>query len=220
MRGNFARYRTGVNPYFVWEPFDGGAGWRPFAELLDPAVAAQRVAVSRQALVAMFGLAEDAVPERVVASVLFLGYASRLVSPPLAAALAGQVPDVGPADLWWREVPGGPLPLAVRPKAERPAHDYFDVVVLGLVAPLAEVFMDRFHLSPHVVWGNVASALGGAAGQIGSASAWASVAELLRRAPLKGRADVHGAALRRRNCCLYYRIPGGGTCGDCVLRKA
>ena len=22
---------------------------------------------------------------------------------------------------------------------------------------------------------------------------------------------------RRRSCCLFYRIPGGGTCGDCVL---
>jgi hypothetical protein len=21
----------------------------------------------------------------------------------------------------------------------------------------------------------------------------------------------------RRSCCLYYRIPGGGLCGDCVL---
>ncbi|WP_307845510.1 (2Fe-2S)-binding protein [Planomonospora sp. ID67723] len=22
----------------------------------------------------------------------------------------------------------------------------------------------------------------------------------------------------RRTCCLYYRVPGGGMCGDCVLR--
>jgi len=22
---------------------------------------------------------------------------------------------------------------------------------------------------------------------------------------------------RRLSCCLYYRVPGGGTCGDCVL---
>ncbi|MEC4021033.1 (2Fe-2S)-binding protein, partial [Streptomyces sp. H27-D2] len=21
----------------------------------------------------------------------------------------------------------------------------------------------------------------------------------------------------RRSCCLYYRVPGGGMCGDCVL---
>ena len=27
-----------------------------------------------------------------------------------------------------------------------------------------------------------------------------------------------GWTFRRRSCCLYYRVPGGGVCGDCVLR--
>ncbi|MFI5912970.1 (2Fe-2S)-binding protein [Dactylosporangium sp. NPDC051541] len=210
-----------MNPYFVWESYDGGAGWRPFADLLDPGVVAERVRVSRQALCAMFGLDPGLVPERVIASTLLLGYCARLVSPPLAQSLAeGTVPDVGPGDLWWREVPGGPLPVAVPPHENRAAEDFFAVVVEGLVTPLAEVFMDRFRLSPHVVWGNVASALGGAAGQIGRPSAWPAVAGLLDRPPLKGMAEVRGTALRRRNCCLYYRIPGGGTCGDCVLRTS
>jgi ferric iron reductase protein FhuF len=209
-----------VNPYFVWEPYAGGAEWRPFADLLTPDVVAERVAVSRRALVAMFGIGEDAVPERVVASVLMLGWASRLVSPPLAAALSeGSVPDVGPDDLWWREVPGGPLPLAVHQTGSRPASDLFDVVVLGLLAPLVDVFRDRFRLSPQVLWGNVASALGGAAGQL-PAAAWPAVAVLLERPPLAGMAVVGRNGLRRRNCCLYYRIPGGGTCGDCVLNKS
>jgi hypothetical protein len=84
------------------------------------------------------------------------------------------------------------------------------------VAPLLEVFRARFRLSPQVLWGNVASALGGAAGQLG-ARAWPAVGSLLTRSPLSGMAIVAGRSLRRRNCCLYYRIPGGGTCGDCVL---
>jgi iron complex transport system ATP-binding protein len=25
------------------------------------------------------------------------------------------------------------------------------------------------------------------------------------------------AGYRRTSCCLYYRVPGGGLCGDCVL---
>ncbi|MFG2043185.1 (2Fe-2S)-binding protein [Dactylosporangium sp. NPDC048998] len=213
-----------MNPYFVWEDPEAGAGWRPFAELLDPGVVAERVAVSRQALVAMFGLAEDAVPERVVASVLFLGYASRLLSPLLAESLEGTIRGVTPADLWWRPVPGGPLPIAARAVEARPAADLFDVAVLGLVAPLLEVFRARFRLSPQVLWGNVASALGGAAGQLPK-GAWPAVADLLGRPPLAGMAIVGQGAggqgsLRRRNCCLYYRIPGGGTCGDCVLRPA
>ncbi|MFV2120727.1 (2Fe-2S)-binding protein, partial [Streptomyces sp. Act-28] len=28
---------------------------------------------------------------------------------------------------------------------------------------------------------------------------------------------LRGPALRRRTCCLYYRCPGGGLCGDCVF---
>jgi hypothetical protein len=24
-------------------------------------------------------------------------------------------------------------------------------------------------------------------------------------------------SFRRRSCCLYYRVPGGELCGDCVL---
>ncbi|MEU9111287.1 (2Fe-2S)-binding protein [Streptomyces sp. NPDC048483] len=30
---------------------------------------------------------------------------------------------------------------------------------------------------------------------------------------------VSPLAYRRRNCCLYYRVPGMGTCGDCVLNR-
>ncbi|MEU7551440.1 (2Fe-2S)-binding protein [Streptomyces sp. NPDC044571] len=26
-------------------------------------------------------------------------------------------------------------------------------------------------------------------------------------------------AFVRRSCCLYYKVPGGGFCGDCVLRR-
>jgi FhuF-like iron-sulfur protein len=26
-----------------------------------------------------------------------------------------------------------------------------------------------------------------------------------------------GLSFRRRSCCLYYRVPGGGLCGDCTL---
>jgi ferric iron reductase protein FhuF len=42
--------------------------------------------------------------------------------------------------------------------------------------------------------------------------------ELLARESLRG----HGRYERpdrfvRASCCLFYRIPGGGLCGDCVL---
>ncbi|MEV4508902.1 (2Fe-2S)-binding protein [Dactylosporangium sp. NPDC049525] len=206
-----------MNPYFVWEDFAPDAGWRPFTELLDPAVAAERVAVARETLIAMFGLDPATVPVRVVASVTFLGVASRLLAPPL---ITPRYP--APEQLYWKPVPGGPWPMAcVAPPAGGPSTAALhERVVLGLVAPLLAMFQDRFRLSPKVLWGNVSSALAGAAGQLDDPAAWAVVAELLDVEPLAGTADLRGRALRRRNCCLYYRIPGGGTCGDCVLRRS
>ncbi|MGG7569367.1 (2Fe-2S)-binding protein [Streptomyces sirii] len=35
-----------------------------------------------------------------------------------------------------------------------------------------------------------------------------------------GTLDPTVPAFSRRSCCLYYRAPGGGLCGDCVLRQA
>ncbi|MET7399546.1 (2Fe-2S)-binding protein [Dactylosporangium sp. NPDC005572] len=205
-----------LGPYFVWDAYDGDAAWRPFTDLLDPEVAAERVGVSRRALIGMFGLADDVVPERVVASVLFLGIASRLVSPLLAdVVLDDRVRAAEPADLWWKPVPGGPWPVACGPVATRPA-DALLPVVLGLVEPVLATFRERFRLSPKVLRGNVASALAGAAGQL-PGDPWPVVAGLLARPPLLGTASLAGRSLRRHNCCLYYRIPGGGTCGDCVL---
>ena len=79
------RVAAEVGPYFVWEPWVDGAGWRPLAELTRPDVVAERVAAARAAMIGMFGMAEDDVPVRVIASVTFLGLASRILSPPLAA---------------------------------------------------------------------------------------------------------------------------------------
>ncbi|GAA1518942.1 (2Fe-2S)-binding protein [Dactylosporangium maewongense] len=206
-----------MNPYFVWEDHTAADGWRPFTDLLTPAVAAERVGVARETLLTMFGLDPAVVPVRVVASVTFLGVASRLLAPPL---LDPRYPD--PGQLFWKPVPAGPWPIAcTAPAGGGPlARDAFrERILLGLVAPLLEVFRAEFRLSPKVLWGNVSSALAGAAGQLDDPAVWALVADLLTADPLAGTADLHGRALRRRNCCLYYRIPGGGTCGDCVLRR-
>ncbi|WP_372507037.1 (2Fe-2S)-binding protein [Actinomadura madurae] len=36
------------------------------------------------------------------------------------------------------------------------------------------------------------------------------------RSPVRG---VRGGGFVRNNCCLYYRVPGGGMCGDCGLAR-
>ena len=87
-------------------------------------------------------------------------------------------------------------------------------------------------MSAHVLWGNVASSLSGAGRVLDPARPRSRPAllgllgGLLAREPLAGtgrllrleqdRPDTEWG-FRRRSCCLYYRIPGGGTCGDCVL---
>ena len=232
---------TGFGPYFVSEPRlvarkDGASDWRPLSDLLDGDVVAERVGVARQTLVELTGLNRDDIDERAVASITFLGLASRLLSPPLAAAVVeGAVPV--PDRLWWRPVPGGPIPIAydglTAVECGEPssiADVLTSTATQRLVAPLLEAYRRRFSVSPQVMWGNVASALGGAAGMIADAApehaarAAAVVEAALDRAPLRGmatlvRPDPARARwfLVRRNCCLYYRIPGGGTCGDCVL---
>jgi len=223
------RAAAAIGPYFAWDPWSDGAGWRPLTDLTDGDVVAERVAAARTALIGMFGLAEEAVPDRVVASVTFLGVASRLLSAPLGASvLGGVLPAPRLGELWWRPVAGGPWPMAY--SGATAGGDYVTEIVVDLVAPVLRAFQDRFVLSPQVLWGNVASALAGAAGMLadhrpGHAEAVARLVErVLARPPLAGtgrlvRPDPSRGRrfLIRHNCCLYYRIPGGGTCGDCVL---
>lgn len=227
-------------PFFRWEPWSPDAGWLGWASLCRGDVAAERVSIARDTLIGMFGLAEDDVPMRVVASVTFLGWASRVVSPLLGAAVAGgDLPAPRPDQVWWQPRPGGPLPMAYAMTHARPctrmdrnalAEALAEVAVGGLLMPLLETFGSRFALSRKVLLGNVASALAGAAGMIAdqapehAARAADVVDEILKIAPLTGTGTLVRPAedrerrfLIRNNCCLYYRIPGGGTCGDCVL---
>ncbi len=180
----------------------------------------------------MGGLPESSLPERAVASVAFLGYAARVLSPLVGAvALTGTLPVVD--SLWWRPVPAGPLPLAYAGASTATAADaptLMRTAVGALLTPVLDACRARFRLSPQVLWGNVASALGGAASMITDADpaaglrATSLVDAMLSLPPLAGTAGLvrpdpahERRFLVRNNCCLYYRIPGGGTCGDCIL---
>ena len=105
-----------------------------------------------------------------------------------------------------------------------------DSCVEGLAGPVAAAFETAFGLSRQVLWGNVASALAGAAGLLAEAfpsraqAAGRLTAEILGQGPLAGTGElVQPDAARprrflvRRSCCLFYRVPGAGICGDCVL---
>jgi hypothetical protein len=176
------------------------------------------------------GGAED----RVAASILFQGLASRLWSPVIACAAGyGVVPRL--TGLHWRWAPGAPIALWLAYPAGVAASDPVAVhsaVVDGQLRPLRETFGAAVKLADGLLWGNAASALVGTlrAGSLRSELAepiTGLVRSLLTMEPLTGAGYftagpsggvVQPDAFVRRSCCLYYRVPpGGGMCGDCAL---
>jgi hypothetical protein len=247
----------GAGTYFAVEPWAQGAGWRRASLLVsDPAVLADWVTHARAVIAGRAGIAAAEVSERAAASIVFLGLASRRVSPSLGAAvLGGVVPYLTLDNLWWRPVDGGPVPLAVRGSGPVTGHRVGDAAaagqlgdaagggqldeaaallsegcVQGMAEPVAGAFRALFRLSPLVLRGNIASALAGAAGMLAGSfpdraeTAGQLTARILALGPLRGTGELvqpdasqPRRFLVRRSCCLYYRVPGGGICGDCVL---
>jgi len=235
-----------IGGFFAVDADRAGPGWRRWGDLAGrPPVLAEQVALARAGLAGTAGLAAGDIEPRVAASVWFLGVAARVVAPPLAGCvLAGALPRVTPAMLWWRPVAGELWALAVDPvvvdavgtadtagtvgtadtvgtgDAPADAPAFAATVVAGLLAPLVEAVATGWHVSRRVLWGDAGSAVGGAAAALAAgrpdraAGAAALAAGVLDLGPLRGTLDGAGV---RRSCCLLYRVPGRTTCGDCVL---
>ncbi|MER0242739.1 (2Fe-2S)-binding protein [Streptomyces sp. HSW2009] len=118
-------------------------------------------------------------------------------------------------------------------------------VVDAHLTPLHRATTAASGVARTLLWGNAGSALAGALGVLDrwlrtpSAApaalalrpqAPAEAAELARALsrelcatePLRSTGDWlpgAGPVFRRSTCCLYYRVPGGGLCGDCVLPR-
>jgi hypothetical protein len=170
---------------------------------------------------------------RIGVSVAQQGLAARLWSVALgAAALYGQVPDLDPRLLRWDADGSAPDDLWLSEVRALPADaaTIRQVVHHGHLEPLAAALRARHPVSAGLLWGNAASALAGAAREL---DRWARVngrtevgdraralaAELLDHPDLRDTGTLNGTAFRRRSCCLYYRIPGGGVCGDCCFAR-
>lgn len=203
----------------TWRP------WRAFYD--DPGVMAARIDLVARAL--------GTTDRRVAASIALQGLAARLVSPILAvAAVHRLVPSWTPESLHWRPAVSGPWPMW-ESATDTPRSGPDDAEVAGgvaraLVEPhlaaLVEVTRAAESVSGRVLRGNVASAVAAAGALVARARpaaarrASAIVAGLLETRLLSGTGCFEaGWSFRRRSCCLYYRIPGGGTCGDCVLAQ-
>lgn len=218
---------AGLGPFFAASADPAEAvdpTWRTCRALYDdPAVLPARIELVAGAL--------GTDDRRVAASIAFQGLAARLVSPVLAvAAVHGLVPAWTPESLHWRLAVTGPWPLwesatdADRPPVEAVPGAVVDVLVGPHLAALVEATRSAQAVSARVLWGNAASAVVAAGRMVARARPDAErraadvVGAVLRSAPLVGSGRFEsGWAFRRRSCCLYYRVPNGGVCGDCVL---
>lgn len=161
---------------------------------------------------------------RIGASLVHLGHAARLWAPVLACAIGhGVLPDL--TDLQ-RADDGAQLRLPGPTGMPAGSPDVLYRVVVGEhMRPLAAGL--RVKLAPALLAGNIASAL------VGAARALQSVRPDLRRAIAETTRSLLGTGVlagsgaitdprlgfRRRSCCLFYRLPGGSVCGDCVFDR-
>jgi hypothetical protein len=168
---------------------------------------------------------------RIAASVAQQALAARLWSAALGcAALYGRIPDLDPRLLHWDAGSAAPDDLWLAEVRPLPVDALADVVLHGHLEPLTAALVAHHRMSAGLLWGNAASALAGAARELDrwarargrtevSTRARALTAELLAHPLLAGTGTLTGTAFRRRNCCLYYRVPGGGVCGDCCFTQ-
>jgi hypothetical protein len=231
---------AGFGPFFAVQAHYAGAAppapWQPLDTLLGSATAlTARISAVRDSLAAAAGGPASQIELRVAASVAQLGIAARLVSPVLGSAVLGVPLRIDAGQARWVPAIGGPFPLslafsgdAARPGRPQPSGR------AGAAGPLTELLggpvralvdMTAPMVSRRVLWGNVGSAINGAAAMISAT-----------RPPLRPAAiQISAAALRfpelmgsyrgqptisfqRRSCCLIYRIAGNPQyCGDCIL---
>lgn len=222
-------FALGTRPAEAVDP-----SWRPVTDLLAGEVLDRRI----DEVAAQLG----GTTRRIAASLLELSLASRPVALLLAAAAEHRVLPHLPADvLHWRPWSGGPLPLWIdvdrvtgRALGAPDDPDTAEAVATELeevhLAPLVDAVRARASVSPRVLWGNAASALAGAVRVLATErpavrdDAVALARGVLAREPFGGLggfvpepAHPTGVGFVRRTCCLFYRVPGAGTCGDCVL---
>lgn len=162
---------------------------------------------------------------RVGVSTFYLGLAARLWSVGLGALAGhGVLPDLTGEQLLFHES-GGQIrlhiehPMAWQGDNLEPllADTVIDVHLAALTAALRELGP----VSAGLLRGNSASGLL-SAGRVfdratGTDRGWQLARRLCADERLTGAVVFDGDGYRRTSCCLYYRTPGGGVCGDCVF---
>lgn len=174
--------------------------WQPTATLRDP--------LTRDALIAETAERMGITEARVAASTVYFGYAARLWSVAVGSVVvSGRCVGLDPERLLWRAEGGTLLLHLADPQfGSSPVAEVLDGQVEPLIASWRSV------VAPGAMWGNTASALIGVT-QVAGEPARSHVEALLAEPRLRSALDPSTG--RRRSCCLFYRTPGGGVCGDC-----
>ena len=223
-----------LGPYFAVDVHRPGSPvrppWQPLSELTgSPGALAGRIGEVRERLAAAVGCPAAAVEFRVAASIAQLGLCARLLSPALGAAAAGRALSVEVAQARWVPALGGPFRLSLAEEAMAAGPDTAATAAL-LAGPVTQIVraVEAMAVSPRVLWGNVASAVNGAATMIAAARPDLAGRAAETAGALLGYPDLAGTyqgrplgGFRRRNCCLIYRLSPErpAYCGDCVLGR-
>ncbi|MCF6385742.1 (2Fe-2S)-binding protein [Mycobacterium sp. MBM] len=215
--------------YFALPPAGSDAAQYP--QLATTESVTRFVDATRTAIATSVRIPGDRVEARVAASSFHLGVAARLLSPMIAGALCHRAIPVLTADNLFFTAPDHAPVFAVADVDMRSAPDTASAAHT-ISAALAELF-DPLHvslrnvaaLSAHVSTGNLASAANGAVTVLAMTrpdvepAGRALIAALLAEAPLAGAGRIEHQTFTRRSCCLFYKVPGAGLCGDCVITQ-
>ena len=196
----FERY----GPFFAVEQHvePPGPPWRPLAELASASELVDRLDRVQQAL------GSD---RRTAGSITQQGVVARLLAPVLASVTLGRLPELTGG--YWQPPLDSMFTLSLPVAGPLTAERVRAAVGQGPVAEVSARIGELATVSARVLRGNVASAVNGAALQLGPAC-YPAAAGMIAAVP--GEDSRPGTAFRRRSCCLLYRV--GGYCGDCVLR--
>lgn len=217
--------------YFALQRADDGP-WQPIETLLTDVTTIRDYTLrTRAAMASAFSVGESRVPMRTAASAFHLSIAAHLLSPVIGiAALRSTAPALTTKSLVWQPDSSHAPKLAVIRSASvatrtDAAMTISATIIDEVLAPFTDTVRRAIPMSPHVLWGNVISAANGASTVLTQARprlkavSQALVATLLAETPLAGTASIVDGRFQRRNCCLFYQVPGAGVCGDCVLVK-
>jgi iron complex transport system ATP-binding protein len=211
---------AGLGPYFAVGTGPVSEDWHSVYQLYNDSALLAGIIGRVQARM-------DAAEQRVAASTFFLGFAARLWSIGLSGLVGhGLLPDLDAAQLLFQES-DGQIRLHIEHPVARQGDELepmlADMVLDGHLAPLSAALRRLGPISDKLLRGNAASALLGAArvfdGNATTGRGWRLARRLCADERLADTIRFNKVGYRRTSCCLYYRVPRGGLCGDCSLAE-